>query len=182
MRRLISYIPVTCNVFQMKKIIAVTVISSVFACTPYQKLIIAPAHRNTILMDSCDLSVIIQLRQSFDTINYNKTDDLTRNLEEIIGKWECDHYAYKFYPPREDSTLWLLMIRPATLNKDEIILGNLYTFHPNQGATFTFHRRIKKYSQKNSFESGKYLVFTYFIEDDTTTIVKKGKKELHKGM
>ena len=158
----------------MKKIIAITILTSIFSCTPYQKLILIPANRNNILKDNCDVLVINQLRQSLDTIEYNKTLDQTRLIEDIITEFECEYYANKFYPPREDSTIWLMTIRPVIVGKDEIILGNLYTFYPKQDSTFIFQRRVKEYSQMKEFESGKYMVFTYFVENDTTTIVKTG--------
>ena len=159
---------------QMKKIIAIIIITSIVSCTPYQKLILIPANRNNILKDSCDVLVINKLRQSLDTIEYNKNLDQTRLLEEIINECECDYYANKFYPPREDSTIWLMTIQPVIVGKDEIILGNLYTFYPKQDSTFIFQRRVKEYSQMKEFESGKYLVFTFFVDNDTTTMVKVG--------
>ena len=67
-----------------------------------------------------------------------------------------------------------MTIRPATIGKNEIILGNLYTFYPKQDSTFIYLRRVKEYSQMKEFESGKYMVFTYFVKNETTTIVKKG--------
>ena len=161
----------------MKKIIAITILTSIFSCTPYQKLILIPANRNNILKDNCDVLVINQLRQSLDTIEYNKTLDQTRLIEDIIAESECEYYTNKFYPPREDSSIWLLTIRPVIVGKDEIILGNLFTFYPKQDSTFTFQRRVKEYSQKVEFESGKYVVFTYFVENDSTTMIKVGKRK-----
>jgi len=159
----------------MKKIIAITILTTIFSCTPFQKLILIPANLNNILQDSCDILVINQLSQSLDTIDYNKILDQTRLLEVIIDETECEYFANKLYPPREDSTIWLMTIRPAPVGKREIILGNLYTLHPKQDSTFIFQRRVKEYSQMKKFESGKYIVFTYFVENDTTTIVKTGK-------
>jgi hypothetical protein len=158
----------------MKKIIAITILTSVFSCTPYQKLILTPANRNDLLKDNCDVMVMNQLGQSLDTIEYSSTSYQTKLLEEIFEEFDCDYFAIKFYPPRGDSTVWLTTIRPAIVGKDEIILGSLYTFYPHQDSAFVYQRRVKEYSQRKEFESGKYMVFTYYIEDDTTTIVKVG--------
>lgn len=158
----------------MKKIIAITILALIFSCTPYQKLILIPASRNSILKDSCDILVINQLRRSLDTIKYYETLDQTRVLDEIVSDIEYNYYENKFYPPREDSTIWLMTIRPAIVGKDEIILGSLYTFYLEQDSTFIFQRRVKEYSQMKEFESGKYMVFTYFVDNDTTIIIKTG--------
>lgn len=160
----------------MKKILAVAIamVALVFSCSPVQKLVVLPANRNEILTDSCDISVMNQLRVSLDTIGYDHTEDQTRRLEAILNASDCRYYASEFYPPREDSSVWLLTIRPVMLGKEELILGNLYTFYPQQDSSIFFQRRIKEYSQTKEFESGKYVVFTYYIEEDTTTIVKKG--------
>lgn len=160
----------------MKKIIAITILTSILSCTPYQKLIFFPADRNAILMDSCDVSVLNRLRQSFDTIDFNRPVDQTGLMEKIIEESGCDYYATEFFPPRGDSTLWLMTIRPVTVDQDEIILGNLYTFHPRRDSTFVFQRRVKEYTQMKEFESGKYMVFTYFADNDTTVIVKVGAR------
>jgi hypothetical protein len=158
----------------MKQIIVIAMLASVFSCTPYQKLMLIPANRNEILMDSCDLSVIRKLSQSLDTTGSNETFEQTRILEAIVSESECGYVAHKFYSPREDSTRWLLIIRPVTAGKDEIILGNLYTLHPKKDSSYIYQRRVKEYSQMNDFESGKYIVFTYTVLNDSTTIVKTG--------
>lgn len=159
----------------MKKIIALTILASIFSCTPFQKLILIPSNRNSILQDSCDVSMISRLRQTLDTIGYNQTLDYTKVMEEIMNDAECDYSASKLYPPREDSTVWIMTIRPVRVGKDEIILGNLYTLYPQHDSTFIFQRRLKEYSQMKEFESGKYVVFTYFEDHDSTTIIKAGR-------
>lgn len=158
----------------MKQIILITVLASVFSCTPYQRLILMPANRNEILTDSCDLSVIYKLSQALDTIGSDESLEQTGLLDAIISESECEYFAHKLYPPGEDSTLWLLTIRPVTSGKDEIILGNLYTLHPKTDSSYIFQRRVKVYSQMKDFESGKYIVFTYTVLGDTTTMVKSG--------
>jgi hypothetical protein len=113
-----------------------------------------------------------------DTIQYDSSIFQHVLLENLINDSKCEYYAYKFIPPYpNNSAIWLTTIRPATIGKNEIILGNIYTFDPDQDSTFIFKRRIKEYSQKTDFESGKYVVFTYFIENDTTTIVKLGTRK-----
>ena len=161
----------------MKKTIAVAVFISFFSCTPYQRLFLSPANLNTVLEDSCDVIVISRLIQMLDTIQYDSTINQHYLLENLIEDVNCEYYAYKFFPSHpNDSAIWLTTIRPTIVGNDEIILGNIYTFDPNQDSTFIFKRRIKEYSQKTDFESGNYVVFTYFIENDTTTIVKLGKR------
>jgi hypothetical protein len=158
----------------MKKIIIITILASIFSCTPFQKLILIRANLDNFLKDSCDILVINRLSQSLDTIEYSTILDQNTLLEVIINETECEYFANKLYPPREDSTIWLMTIEPAHVGKGEIIIGNLYTLHPKQDSTFIFQRRVKEYSQMEKFESGKYIVFTYYIENDTTTIVKTG--------
>jgi len=98
-------------------------------------------------------------------------------LGDLIEESECVYYSYRLYPPlNKDSAIWVMTIRPVLVGKDEIILGNLFTFDPNQDSTFIYQRRVKEYSQMEDFESGKYVVFTYFVENDTTTIIKAGKR------
>ena len=145
----------------MKKIIAIAILTLIFSCTPYQRMFLSPANLNNFLEDSCDVLVINQLKQVLDTIEYNKTLDQISLLEDLIEESECVYYSNRFYPPlNKDSAIWLMTIRPVQVGKDEIILGNLYTFDPNQDSTFTFQRRVKEYSQMEDFESGKYVVFT----------------------
>jgi hypothetical protein len=161
----------------MKKIIAIAVFISFFSCTPYQRLFLNPANLHSVLEDSCDVIVITRLKQILDTIEYDSTINQYLLLEDLINDSECEYYAYKFYPPHpNDSAIWLTTIRPVLAGKNEIILGNIYTFEPNQDSTFIFKRRMKEYSQKADFESGKYVVFTYFVENDTTTIIKLGTR------
>ena len=161
----------------MKNIITITILVSIFSCTPYQRMFLSPANLNNFLEDSCDVLVINHLKQILETIEYDKTLDQTLLLEDLIKDSECEYYANRFYPQlHKDSAIWLLTIRPARVGVDEIILGNLYTFDPNQDSTFIFQRRVKEYSQMEEFESGKYVVFTYFVENDSTTIVKAGTR------
>lgn len=161
----------------MKKIITITILISIFSCTPFQRMIIIPANLNNFLEDSCDLLLVKQLKQSLDTIEYNKHIDQTRLLEELIKESECEYYANRLDPPHEDSSIWLMTIRPELVGKSELIIGNLFTFDPNQDSTFIFQRRVKEYSQKEDFETGKYVVFTYFLENDTTIIIKAGTRK-----
>jgi hypothetical protein len=161
----------------MKKIIAIVISISIFSCSPYQRMFLSPANLNSVLEDSCDMLTITSLKQLLDTIEFDNTTKQNELLEDLINDPECKHYTYKLFPPKpEDSTIWLTTIRPVLIGKDEIILGNLYTFKPNQDSIFIFQRRMKEYSQKADFESGKYVVFTYFVENDTTTIIKVGTR------
>ncbi len=150
--------------------------TSVFSCTPYQKMLMLPAKGNDMLHQDCDLSVIKQFSQALDSIAYDNTDFQLWLLESLVEESGCEYYSYKFYPPHIDSSIWLVTIRPALDGEEEIILGNLYTFFPNRkkGSPVMFQRRIKEYSQKEEFETGKYFVFNYTIEEDTTTVVRKG--------
>lgn len=162
----------------MKKIIAIAVFVSLFACTPYQRMFLSPAKLHGVLEDSCDVLVITRLKQILDTFGYDTIKNQNLLLEDLINDYDCEYYAYDFYPSHpEDSAIWLTTIRPVNLGKDEIILGNIYTFEPNQDSTFIFIRRMKGYSQKADFERGKYVVFTYFVENDTTMIIKAGTRK-----
>ncbi len=158
----------------MKTILTILMLAALVSCSPYQQLMIVPAKRNNILKDSCDLALVSRLRYALDTVSYDQTPVQSRLLEELIQESECEYYAHLFYPPRDDSSMWFLTIRPAMVGKEEIILGNLYTMYPGQDSVFVFHRRIKEYSQNKAFESGKYMGFTYFIENDSTAIIKTG--------
>jgi hypothetical protein len=161
----------------MKKIITIAVFVAFVSCTPYQRLFLNKANLHSVLEDSCDVFVITRLKQILDTIEYEPIINQNLLLEDLINDSECEYYAYKLYPPHpNDSAIWLTTIRPLLVGKDKIILGNLYTFEPNQDSTFIFKRRIKEYSQKADFESGKYVVFTYFVKNDTTTIIKVGTR------
>ena len=162
----------------MKKVIAIVVFASLVSCTPYQRLFLSPANLHRVLEDSCDVSVITRLKQILDTTGYDTHINRYLLLEDLIKDSDCDYYAYKFYPPHpDDPDIWLTTIRPVQVGKNEIILGNIYTFEPDQDFAFIFKRRIKEYSQKKDFERGKYVVFTYFVENDSTTIVKLGTRK-----
>ena len=159
----------------MKKIIAISILILGFSCTPYQRIFLNSANRSTFLEDSCDIFVIKQLKLLLDAAGYYKVDEQTLLLEDLLNASECEYYVNRFYPASDqDSTIWLLSIRPISTGKDELIIGNLYTFDPDQDSAFIFQRRVKEYSQTEDFESGKYVVFTYLIENDTTIIVKAG--------
>lgn len=158
----------------MRNIIAIACLGLLFSCSPYQKMILLPVNRNMILKDSCDLLLIKQLNQSLDTIEYDQTQAQSKILEELIEESHCTYHATKVYPPHQDSSIWLVIIRPASLGKDDFILGSLYTIYPREGSTLNFKRRMKVYTQQEKFESGKYMVFSYSIKNDSTTIVKKG--------
>ena len=162
----------------MKQVIAIAILITIVSCSPYQRMFLNSANLVSVLEDSCDLVVITRLKQSLDTIEYVNTINQNMTLEDLIKYSECEYYAYKFYPPpHKDSSIRLTIIQPVLIGKDEIILGNLYTFEPNQDSNFIFQRRVKEYSQKVEFESGKYVVFTYFIENDTTILIKAGTKK-----
>ena len=163
---------------QMKKVFALVILTSILACTPYQRMFLTPANLSTFLDDSCDVNVVSHLKQVIDTTEFWwKILDPAILLEDVKTDPTCKYYSKEIFSPlHKDSTIWLLTIRPVQVGKDEIILGNLYTFNPNQDSIFIFERRVKEYSQNDDFESGKYLVFTYYVEDDTTTIVKTGSR------
>ena len=148
-----------------------------FSCSPFQRMILNADNRNNFLEDSCDLQIITELKQSLDTIEYNKPLDQTRLLEDLINESECEYYAHELDPLHEDSAIWLMTIRPVLVGKDEIIVGNLFTFDHDQDSTFIFQRRVKEYSQKENFETGKYVVFTYFMENDAPVSIKAGKRK-----
>jgi hypothetical protein len=112
--------------------------------------------------------------------------DTTSNLAHqdpdfLMGDIEsdtcCEYYAKElFLPPDNDSAIWLRTIRPVKVGRADIIIGNLYTLYPNNDTSIIFERRIKEYSQIDNFEGGKYIGFTYFLHNDTTTIIKLGTK------
>jgi len=162
----------------MKKIFVIVLQTTFFACTPYQRMFLAPANFSTFQDDSCDVNVISHLKQVIDTTEFWwRIHDHAILLEDVGADPRCEYYSKELFSPlHKDSTIWLLTIRPVQVGKDVITLGNLYTFNPNQDSIFIFERRVKEYSQNDEFESGKYLVFTYYIEDDTTTIVKIGSR------
>ena len=162
----------------MKKVFALVILTTIYACTPYQRMFLTPANLSTFLDDSCDVNVVSHLKQVIDTTElWWKIHDPTILLEAAESEPSCEYYSKElFFPLHKDSTIWLLTIRPIQVGKDEIILGNLYTFNPNQDSLFVFERRVKEYSQSDDFESGKYLVFTYYVEDDSTTVVKTGSR------
>jgi len=159
----------------MKLAIYITLLSLAFACSPYQKLIYYPAKRNSILLDSCDSLLISQMKQTLELMDPGSPFDPAALPDATPEAPGCRYDAVEVLPPRADSSIWLLAIRPATVGRDEIILGSLYTFYPGQDSTFTFIRRIKEYSQNREFEGGKYMVFTYYYQNDSLTVVKAGK-------
>ena len=161
----------------LKKIIAIAILFSIFSCTPYHRMLINPVNLNNFLEDSCDVLVVNHLKQILDTIEYDKTLDQTLLLEDFIKDSECEYYTNRIYPPfHKNSSIKLMTIRQVLVGEDEIVVGNLFTFDLNQDSTFIFQRRVKEYSQMEEFESGKYVVFTYFVKNDSTTIIKAGTR------
>ncbi len=162
----------------MRKVLTLIILTSILSCTPFQRMFISPANLSTFRQDSCDVNVLSHLKQVIDTTEFWwKVQDPTTLLEVVETDPICEYYAKKFLSPlHKDSTIWVLTIRPVQVGKNEIILGNLYTLEPNQDSGFVFLRRVKEYSQYDDFERGKYLVFTYYLEEDSTTIVKTGSR------
>lgn len=118
--------------------------------------------------------MVRQVKQALDSVAYSDIQDAAEAFDQITRNSKCDYYANVIYPPGDDQSVWLLTIRPIQDKGKEVILGNLYTFHYGKDSTFTYLRRVKEYSQKEEFESGKYVVFSYSVDDENTTIVKKG--------
>lgn len=149
----------------------------IVSCTPYQRLMLVPSNRDALLTDTCDVRIISQLDHYIDSAGYASLND-PGSLPEKIGPDTCTYYLRELFSPvRNDSSIWLLTIRPAYAGKKEILVGNLYTLYPAEGdSMIAFERRIKEYSQTEKFESGKYLGFTYFVENDTTVIIKLGTR------
>jgi hypothetical protein len=103
----------------------------------------------------------------------------TMLLNSIEKDSPCDYYTKKIYDPQQyDSAIWLFTIRPFQTGRGQIILGNLYTLYPGQDSMIVLERRVKEYSQTNEFERGKYIILTYYIENDTTIRKHLGKKKL----
>jgi len=160
----------------MKKIIALAILGSFAACTPYQKLFLHKQYLKSVLEDSCDAMLINSLKKILDTVECDQIINQDLPLGEIINDSGCEFFTYQIFPPHtKDSVIWLTTIRPVVIGKDSISLGNIYTFEPEQDSSFIYQRRIKEYTQKADFESGKYMVFTYFVENDTINIIKVGK-------
>ncbi len=162
----------------MKKVFVFVILTAILACTPYQRMFLTPVNLSIFIDDNCDVNVVSHLKQVIDTTEFWwKIQDLTILLEDDRIDPTCEYYSKQLFSPlREDSTISLLTIRPVQVRKDEIILGNLYTFIPNQDSIFIFERRVKEYTQYEDFERGKYMVFTYYVENDTTTIVRIGSR------
>ena len=162
----------------MKNLFALFIFTTMLACTPYQRMFLTPTSRTSFLEDSCDIEVISHLKEVIDTTElWWSIHNPKILLEAAQTGLPCEYYSKELYSPlRKDSAIWLLTIRPVQVGKDEIILGNLYTFKPNQDSVFVFERRVKQYSQREIFESGKYFVLTYYVENGTTTIVKTGSR------
>jgi hypothetical protein len=161
----------------MKKIVALCLLTTLLSCTPYQKLFLVPSNLHPFLDNSCDVDVVLRLQQVLDTTEYWKLDDPDLLLDHIADDTACTYFLKKIYhPAEEDSAIWLLTIRPEQVGKDEIILGNLYTFHPYSDTAVVFERRVKEYSQTKDFERGKYVGFTYYIENDSISTIKTGTR------
>jgi hypothetical protein len=162
----------------MKKVFALIILTSLISCSPYQRMFLSSANRSTFVEDSCDVTVLRQLKQVTDTNeDWWKVQDPATLLGDVETDPACEYYSKKFLAPlHKDSTIWVMTIRPVQVGKKEIILGNLYTLKPNQDSGFVFLRRVKEYSQYENFERGKYVVFTYYLEDDSTSVVKLGSR------
>ncbi len=162
----------------MKKIIALGLLSTIMACSPYQKMFLSPANYSVFLENSCDLQLISHLKQIIDTTEYWECNDPSIFLKEVKKDSSCTYYSKELFPPlHKDSAIWLRTIRPVRIGQDELILGNLYTFIPNQDSIFILTRRVKEYTQNEDFESGTYMGFTYYIHDDSTTVIKTGTRK-----
>ena len=134
--------------------------------------------RNTFFEDSCDVHMISQLHKALDSPDNWTRQNPAMLLDSIEMKSPCDYYAKKmFHPQQNDTAIWLLTIRPFQTSREEIILGNLYTLYPGQDSMLVLERRVKEYSQTEDFERGKYMVFTYYIKNDTTTRKHLGKRK-----
>jgi hypothetical protein len=137
------------------------------SCSPYQRLTMNPSNLSQFLKDTCDLNLIKDLDQT--------TDNLVHEDSETSP---CYFYSKQFLNSlEEDSIRWFLTIKPVQVGKKETVVGSLYTLPLQIDSAFVFERRIKEYSQKSEFEGGKYMGFTYYIENDSTSIIKLGTRE-----
>ncbi len=179
----------------MKKAILFSIIAVIMGCTPYQRLFLPTGNLQSFLRDSCDIQTVKNLKQLLDTADYRLHEDREAHPEEAMEDAMANAVADAMEDAMEDpfckylngelirpvypdSSVWLLLIKPAQVGNDEIILGSLYTFPLNQDSVFRFIRRVKEYSQPREFESGKYVVFNYTIENDSTTIVRAGTRKM----
>ena len=159
----------------MKKIIAAVLLSLFMACTPSQNLFFHPAAIRGILNDTCDVRMIRDLKLIHDSLGYWPFNDTLVLPDEVVTVDSCKFHLKKYYyPPAEDSAILLLTIRPYQMGRNEVVIGSLYSLNQNQDSIFSLERRIKTYTQKDEFENGTYMRFTYYIENDTSTIVKLG--------
>ena len=162
----------------MKKTFTIAFLCSLLSCTPYQKLFLSPKYSNTFLEDSCDVHMIVQLKQILDSTEYWTLQNPTILLDDIKLDASCEYYLKKLYHPQDkDSAIWLLTISPYQVKRKEVVVGNLYTFYPNQDSFIILERRVKEYEQYGEFESGQYIVLTYVIENGTTNSIELGPKE-----
>lgn len=165
------------GICRMKKIMTIGLLSALLSCTPYQRLFINPAHLDSFLENSCDVEVIHQLKTVLDSTAYWTYEDPNVLLEHVDMDPACQYHLQRiFHPLEKDSAVWFLTIRTVQLGKDDIVLGNLYTFRPDQETLLSFERRVKQYTQTGEFESGKYVGFTYYVKDDSTSVVKTGTR------
>jgi len=163
----------------MKKILTLALFLSFISCSPYLRIFVNQDSRNTFFEDSCDVRMINQLNDALDSTDYYTLQNPTTLLESIEMNSPCDYFTKKMYPAEQnDTTIWLFTIRPFQTGKKEIMLGNLYTLYPGQDSMLVLERRVKEYSQTEDFERGKYLILTYYIEDDTISRTHLGKKKL----
>ena len=160
----------------MKNVLTIALIFSSISCTPSQRLFFFhPAALGKVIKDTCDVYMIKHLKPILDTTDYWTYEDPAVLLDKIDMKDTCNCSLKKIYHPKEeqkDSSVWLLTIKPYQMKRKEIIIGNLYTLH--QDSIFILERRFKPYSQEIEFEGGSYIRLTYYIENDTTTIVRMG--------
>ncbi len=179
----------------MKKAILFSIIAVIMGCTPYQRLFLPTGNLQSLLRDSCDIRTVNNIKQLLDTADYRlqenreadseeAMEDAMANavadaMEDAVKDPSCEYLSGELIRPvYPDSSVWLLLIKPAQVGKDEIILGSLYTFPLNQDTIFRFILRVKEYSQHREFESGKYVVFNYTVENDSTTIVRTGTRNI----
>jgi hypothetical protein len=163
----------------MKKTLIIALFLSCLSCSPYVRIFLSQESRSTFLEDSCDVHMIRQLHQVLDSTDIWTLQNPTMLLSNMVMDATCDYYTKKIYEPQEnDSAIWLFTIKPFLTGKEQIILGNLYTLYPAQDSVIVLERRVKEYSQTEDFERGKYIILTYYIENDTTIRKHLGKKKL----
>lgn len=173
----INFYTAVIGLYCMKKIVTIGLLSALLSCTPYQRLFLNPAHLDSFLENSCDVEVIHQVKSVLDSTEYWTYENPDILLNHVHIDTACQYHLQRFFQPLEkDSAVWFLTIRTVHVGKDDIVLGNLYTFRPDQDTLLSFERRVKQYAQANEFESGKYVGFTYYMKNDSTSVVKTGTR------